>query len=72
MIVTIGVVLGIIIFLIAEHPIAFWCLFVPLIVTFIVALVGWMKSGSPKFSGLILAMGILWVMIVSIVLVCAN
>ncbi len=37
----IAVVLGLICFLLINHPIAFWCLFVPLIVLFLVFIINW-------------------------------
>lgn len=38
------VALGIICFLLMEHPIVFWCLFVPFVLISIVAIVRWLKN----------------------------
>ena len=66
------VILGILIFLIMEHPIAFWCVFVPLLVMLVITIVDWLKNGTARFSGLLSAMSILGVIILALVLVCAN
>ena len=65
------VILGIIAFLIMEHPVIFWCVFVPLGVMFIITMVGWLGNGRGRLSGLLSAMVILGIMIFALVWVCS-
>lgn len=65
------VILGIIAFLIMEHPVIFWCVFIPLAVMFIITMAGWLGGNRGRLSGLLSAMGILAIMVFALLWVCS-
>lgn len=66
------VVLGIIAFLAMEHPVALWLVFVPLAVLLIISVVGWLKDGKARFSGLLLPMYLFGAIILALLIVCSK
>ena len=65
------IILGVIAFLLMEHPIVFWVVFAPLVLLFVVSLIKWFGNGSAKMGDFITAFLALAVMVVALVLVCA-
>ena len=63
-------ILGAILFLIMFHPIAFWLVFVPLILLFIACLLGFFKKGKSGLGNYAAAMVIFVIMIFALVIVC--
>lgn len=63
------IVLGIIAFLVMEHPVAFWLVFVPLAVLFLLSIVGFFKNKRAGLSDLFTIMGIFVVIVVALVLI---
>ena len=64
-------ILGAIVFLIMEHSVVFWVVFVPLILFFLASLAGFFKKGGTSgVKDFIAAMVILVVMIVVLMIVC--
>ncbi len=63
-------VLGAIIFLIMEHPVVFWLVFVPLAISFVVYLLKFIKGGRSGLGHFATAMFILVVMVVVLMIVC--
>ena len=67
-----ALILGAVIFLIMEHTLVFWCVFLPLAVIFILLIVAGLKGGVGNFlSGSLAAMTTLFIAILLILLVCA-
>ena len=66
------IILGAIVFLLMEHPVVFWVVFVPLILLFIASVVKSLKSrdGITVLKGIATSMFILAVMIVALMIVC--
>ena len=71
MVATIGIVIAIIIYLIMEHPVAFWCLFAPLIIAFVLAVICYFKRWSGHFANLFVILVIVIAMIIALIVVCA-
>lgn len=63
------VILGIIAFLVMEHPVAFWLIFVPLALLLLLSIVGFFKSRRAGLSDLFLIMVILFVIMGALILV---
>ncbi len=61
--------LGIIAFLLMEHPVVFWCVFVPLAVIFVGSMLGFFKKGG-GLGKLVTALIILAAMAVVLLIVC--
>lgn len=64
-------VIGLPIFLLMEHPVIFWLVFVPLVVWLVVTVVRWLKSDKASMSGLFGLLGILVLILALGVIVCA-
>lgn len=62
-------VLGAPLFLLMEHPLEFWLIFVPLGLLFVLLIVLWLKSGGLGVGNFILALMILFIMLVAFVIV---
>ena len=69
MLAIIGFILGIIAFLLMEHPIAFWCVFVPLVIVFIIAVVNFLTGRRGHIGNLLMVLVVFLAMIVAIVVV---
>ena len=65
------IVLGIIAFLVMEHPVAFWLVFVPLIVLFLLSILGFFKNKRAGLSDLLTIMVIFVVIIVALVAIAS-
>ena len=63
-------ILGIIAFLLMAHPVAFWLVFVPLVLLLVASLLGFFKKGASGVKYFVGAMMIVVVMIALIVIVC--
>lgn len=65
------IILGIIAFLVMEHPVAFWLVFVPLAITFIVVLAKGLIGNTRKAIGSIVILPIiLLLMILALLIIC--
>ena len=64
-------VLAIIIFLIMEHALVFWLVFVPLGLLFLLSLAGFFKKGRSGLSDLFLTMVVLAAIIIVLIAVCS-
>lgn len=66
------IILGIIVFLLMEHPIAFWIVFVPLIILFIASIVSLIQGRSlgAWFSNYAMIMISFVAMIIALMVVC--
>lgn len=64
------VILGIIAFLLMEHIVVFWCVFVPLAILFVASLVLFLKKGGLRLGNFITAMIALAAMVVVLLIVC--
>ena len=64
------IILGIILFLLIEHALVFWLVFVPLAILFVVFLCGWFKTGGLPLSSLWMALLILAVIVILLLIVC--
>ena len=62
-------ILGIIAFLLIEHPIAFWCVFVPLIIVFVFTVVNFLTGRRGHIGNLLMILIAFLTMIVSLVIV---
>ena len=65
------IILGVIAFLVMEHPIVFWVVFVPLALLVVTSLIKWFGSSGAKMGELVTSVVALVAMIVALVLVCA-
>ena len=65
------IVLGIIAFLLMEHPVALWLVFVPLVLVFILTVVNFLKSRRGYIGNLIMVVCVFLVLIVVIVVVAS-
>lgn len=65
------IILGVIAFLLMEHPIVFWGVFVPLALLMVSSLIKWLRSGNSKMGDFLTAFAALFAMVVALVLVCA-
>ena len=63
------IVMGILLFLLMEHALVFWLLFVPLAILFVAYLCGWFKTGGLPLSGLGMALLILVIMVIVVMVV---
>ena len=63
------IVLSVIVFLVMEHPIALWFIFVPLALLLLLSIVGFFKNQRAGLSDLFLIMVILFIIIVALILV---
>lgn len=64
------VILGIIVFLLMEHALVFWLVFVPLAVLFVVSLIKFFTKGVSGIGDFVTAMLVLVVMGVALMIVC--
>lgn len=64
------IILGIIAFLLIEHAIVFWLVFVPLAILFIASVVGIFRQRGSQLSHVASVVGLFIVMIVLLVVVC--
>lgn len=64
-------VLAIIIFLIMEHALVFWLVFVPLGLLLLLSLAGFFKKGRSGLSDLFLTMVVLAAIIIVLIAVCS-
>lgn len=62
--------LGAIAFLIMEHAIVFWLVFVPLALLFVLYVGKWFKTGGMGLSNFAMAGVILIMMVVALLIVC--
>ena len=65
------VVLGVIAFLVMEHPVVFWLVFIPLIVLFLASIVGLFKNKRAALSSLFWIVFIFVIIIIALVLVAS-
>jgi hypothetical protein len=63
------IILGIIAFLVMEHPVAFWLIFVPLGLLLLLFTIVLFKSRRAGLAALFLIMMVLFVMMVALILV---
>lgn len=62
------VLVGIPLFLLMEHPWVFWCVFVPLVLILVIAMVKWITTGGLQIQYIIIALGALFaIMVVTLV-----
>ena len=64
------IILGIIAFLLMEHAVVFWLVFVPLALLFVVSLIKFFTKGTSGIGDFVTAMLILVVMGVALMIVC--
>ena len=64
------IILGIIMFLLFEHPIAFWLVFVPLGIIFILTAGGFLRGKSGAIGGLVSSIIIFMLIILALLVVC--
>jgi hypothetical protein len=64
-------VLAIIVFLIMEHTLVFWLVFVPLGLLLLLSVAGFFKQGRSGLSDLFLTMVIVVVIIIALIAVCS-
>ena len=64
------ILLGIIAFLLMEHALIFWLVFVPLALLLILYTVKWFKTSGMGLSNLAMAGVILIMMVVALLIVC--
>lgn len=65
------IILAIIVFLLMEHALAFWLLFVPLALVFIVAVVKMPRSTKSAVGSLVTMTAVFILMIVGLLIVCS-
>lgn len=63
--------LGAIVFLIMQHPVVFWVVFVPLALMFVASLLNFFRKGVSGLGDFATALIILGVMVVALMIVCA-
>ena len=63
-------ILGIVVFLIMVHPIVFWCVFLPLAVIFVIALIKFFKDGGIGLKHFVTALVILFILVVVLLILC--
>ena len=63
--------LGVIVFLIMQHPVVFWIVFVPLALMFVASILNFCRKGVSGLGDFATAMIILGVMVVALMIVCA-
>ena len=63
------IVLAVIVFLVMEHPIAFWLVFVPLGLLFILSIIGLFNSKRAGLSNVVTPSMLLIVIIIALVLI---
>ena len=64
------IILGIIAFLLMEHALVFWIVFVPLSILFVVFMVKWFNGGGLGLSDFVAAFIVLIMMVVALLIVC--
>ena len=64
------IILAIIAFLLMEHPVAFWLVFVPLIILFIISAGGFLRGKKGAIGNLVISMIILFLIILALLIVC--
>ena len=64
------IIMGIILFLLMEHALVFWLVFVPLAIIFSGSMVGWFKTGGLGMSNVAMAVIAVVGMIIALVIVC--
>lgn len=64
------VILAIICFLLMEHPVAFWCVFVPLTILFIVFSIKWFRGGGLSISNALVSIIVVIAMVIALFIVC--
>ena len=64
-------VLAIIVFLIMEHSLVFWLVFVPLGLLLLLSIAGFFKKGRSGLSNLFLTMVLFVVIIIALVIICS-
>ena len=64
------IILGIIAFLLMEHALVFWLVFVPLAISFLVFLYLFFKGGRQGMTYFSVAMVILAIMVIALLVVC--
>ena len=64
------IILGIIAFLLMEHALVFWLVFVPLTILFVLFLLGFFKSSNLGLSNFAMAMLILVIMVIALMIAC--
>lgn len=71
MLATFCIILGIIAFLLMEHALVFWLVFVPLAILFVLVAMGLARNNSGAIGSIMALMFIVIVAIVALVLVCS-
>jgi hypothetical protein len=64
------VILGILLFLLMEHPVAFWLVFIPLIILLVAFIVKWCNPRNWKISDYVMIWIILIFIIIALIIVC--
>ena len=66
-----ALLLGAIAFLLMEHPVVFWLIFVPLGIIFILNAVGFLKGNKGGIGAIVTSVIILVLLIVALLIVCS-
>ena len=64
-------ILGAICFVLMEHPIVFWSIFLPLLIGFVAYSLKFIKKGAMKISDFVLAMAMLGLIVLVILWISA-
>ena len=64
------IILGIIAFLLMEHAVIFWLVFVPLAILFVVFMVKWLNGTGFGVSDLVMAGIVAIIIVVALLIVC--
>ncbi len=64
-------ILAIIIFLVMEHSLIFWLVFVPLCLLFLLSLAGFFNKGRARMSDLFLSLVVVVAIIIVLIAVCS-
>lgn len=64
------ILLGIIAFLLMEHALIFWLVFIPLALLFIIYVLKWFNTGGMGLSNFVAAFIILIMMVIALLIVC--
>ena len=71
MLATICIILGIIAFLLMEHALAFWLVFVPLAILFVITAVGLVRKGRGAMGSIMTLLFIFILAIVVLLIICS-
>lgn len=71
MLATICIILGIIAFLLMEHALAFWLVFVPLVILFVLAALGLVRNRRGAIGNILTMLFVFILAIVALVIICS-